>query len=76
MSEDAADRPAAESTPEYAALAERAGRKSGGPLSEFWYFLGRTRKWWMAPVILALLLVGFLLVTGGTALAPLIYTVF
>lgn len=74
MAEEATERPRAEG--DYAELAERASRARGGPLAEFWYFLRRTRKWWMAPVILALLLVGFLLVTGGTALAPLIYTVF
>ena len=36
----------------------------------------QTRKWWMAPIILALLTVGALLVVSGTALAPLIYAVF
>lgn len=47
-----------------------------GPLGEFAYFLRRSRKWWMAPIIVMLLLVGTLLVMGGTAVAPLIYALF
>jgi hypothetical protein len=47
-----------------------------GPVGEFWYFLKRTRNWWMAPIIFLLLLVGGLLVLSSTALAPLIYTLF
>jgi len=53
-----------------------AGRGSSGPLGEFWYFLKRTRNWWLAPIILLLLMVGGLLVLSGTAVAPLIYTLF
>ena len=34
------------------------------------------KKWWLAPVILALLVVGAFVVLGGTAAAPLIYTLF
>jgi hypothetical protein len=53
-----------------------AGRSASGPLGEFWYFLKRTRNWWLAPIILLLLMVGGLLVLSGTAIAPLIYTLF
>ena len=52
-----------------------AGRKAG-VVGEFWYFLTRTRKWWMAPIILALLAVSGLIVLGTTAAAPLIYALF
>ena len=55
---------------------ERARGASTGPVAEFWYFLNRTRKWWMVPILLALLTAGVLLVIGGTAVAPLIYAVF
>ena len=35
------------------------------------------RKWWLAPVIIVLVLVGGLLVLAqGSAIAPFIYTVF
>ena len=63
-------------TSEFEQQAELARDASSGPVSEFLYFLNRTRKWWMAPIILALLTVGALLVVSGTALAPLIYAVF
>lgn len=56
--------------------AQKAGRKSGGPLAEFWYFLGATRKWWMLPILLMLLLVGTLVVMAGTAAGPWIYALF
>ena len=61
---------------EFEQQAERAQGGSSGPIAEFWYFLKRTRNWWMAPIILALLTVGALLVVSGTAVAPLIYAVF
>jgi len=61
---------------EFERQAERAKGASSGPVAEFWYFMRQTRKWWMAPIILALLTVGALLVVSGTALAPLIYAVF
>ena len=58
-------------------LEERAQTaKGGGPLSEFAYFLRRSRKWWMTPIIAMLLLVGALLVMAGTAVGPLIYALF
>ncbi len=61
---------------EFEKQAERAKEASSGPVSEFLYFLRRTRKWWMLPIILALFTVGMLLVLSGTAAAPLIYTLF
>lgn len=50
--------------------------KSGGPLRESWHLMARTRKWWLAPVILSLFMVGALLVMGSTAAGPLIYALF
>lgn len=42
----------------------------------FSYFKSR-KKWWLAPVILVLFVVGGLLVLAqGTAVAPFIYTLF
>lgn len=35
------------------------------------------KKWWLAPIILVLLLLGlFIVATQGSALAPFIYTLF
>ena len=40
------------------------------------YFLKRTKKWWVAPVITLLLLFGGFMLLSGTAAAPFIYTLF
>ncbi len=46
-------------------------------LSEFWAFLRTRKKWWLAPIVILLLLFGSLIVfTQGSALAPFIYTIF
>jgi hypothetical protein len=45
--------------------------------SELWQFMKQNKKFWLAPIVLTLLLIGFLLViTKGSALAPFIYTLF
>ena len=44
-----------------------------GILAEFWLFLRSNKKWWLAPLLLALLLLGLLIVLGGTGLSPFIY---
>lgn len=46
-------------------------------LGEFWAFLKVRKKWWLAPIIIVMVLVGTLLVFAqGSALAPFIYTIF
>ena len=46
-------------------------------LIEFWEFLKERKKWWLAPIIIFLVLFGTLIVlTEGTAIAPFIYTLF
>ena len=46
-------------------------------VNEFWSFLKIRKKFWLAPVILSLLLLGALLVTAqGSAVAPFIYALF
>jgi hypothetical protein len=46
-------------------------------LKELFSYMKARKKWWLAPVILVLVLVGGLLVLAqGTAVAPFIYTVF
>lgn len=44
-----------------------------GLLAEFWQFLKHNKKWWLLPILLALLFLGVLVVLSGTALAPFIY---
>ena len=44
---------------------------------EFWEFLRVRKKWWLAPIIILLVLLSFLIIfTEGTALAPFIYAIF
>ena len=46
-------------------------------LSEFWDFLIVRKKWWLAPIIMFLVLFGAIIVLSeGSALAPFIYTLF
>jgi hypothetical protein len=46
-------------------------------LAELWQFLRVRKKFWLAPIILVLLVVGGLLVmVQGSALAPFIYALF
>ena len=47
-----------------------------GILAEFWDFLKHNKKWWLIPIIVALLLVGVLIILGSTTAAPFIYTLF
>jgi hypothetical protein len=49
----------------------------GALLAEFWQFLKVRKKWWLAPIVVVMVLVGALLVFAqGSALAPFIYTIF
>ncbi|MEN8187935.1 MAG: DUF5989 family protein [Bacteroidota bacterium] len=46
-------------------------------LNDLWLFMKERKKYWLIPVIVILLLLGLLIVFGGTsALAPFIYTIF
>lgn len=46
-------------------------------IREFWDFLRVRKKWWLAPIIIFLLLLGALIILAeGSALAPFIYTLF
>lgn len=46
-------------------------------LKDLWGFMKARKKFWLAPIILILLLLGSLLVlTQGSAVAPFIYTLF
>jgi hypothetical protein len=46
-------------------------------LKDLWAFMRVRKKFWLAPLILMLLLLGTLVVlTQGSAIAPFIYTLF
>jgi len=46
-------------------------------VKEFWDFLKVRKKFWLAPIILILLLMGlFMIFAESSAVAPLLYTLF
>jgi hypothetical protein len=46
-------------------------------IGELWQFMKSNKKFWLAPIIIVLVLIGVLLaVAGSSALAPFIYTLF
>ena len=46
-------------------------------LKDLWAFMRERKKFWLAPIIIELLLLGALIVLGqGSAVAPFIYTLF
>ena len=46
-------------------------------LSDLWDFMRERKKFWLAPIIIVLLLLGGLIVLAeGSAVAPFIYTLF
>ena len=57
-------------------FAQTAKESSPGLLRENLDFLRREKKWWLAPILLALAVAGALVVVGGTVAAPFIYAVF
>ena len=57
-------------------FAARAGGGRESLASEFVAFLKENKKWWLAPILIAILGLGLLVLLGGTAAAPFIYTLF
>lgn len=46
-------------------------------LAELWDFLKVRKKWWLAPIVIFLVLLGALIaLSQGSAVAPFIYTLF
>ncbi len=46
-------------------------------LRDFYHFLLHEKKWWLTPILLAiLLLAGLAVATEGTAAMPFVYTLF
>lgn len=55
---------------------QAASTRQPGLIAEFWTFLGHNKKWWLAPILIVLLLLGVLAMLSGSAMAPFIYTLF
>ncbi len=46
-------------------------------LVDLWGFMRQRKKYWLAPIIILMVLLGALIVLGqGSAIAPFIYTIF
>jgi hypothetical protein len=45
-------------------------------VTELWAFLRVRKRYWLLPLLIALLLIAALIAVSGTALAPFIYTIF
>ena len=39
-------------------------------------FLRENKKWWLTPIVISVLVLGALVLLGGSAAAPFIYTLF
>ena len=57
-------------------FAAQATEGRSGLAGEFVDFLKDNKKWWLAPIVISILGLGLLVVLGGTAAAPFIYTLF
>ena len=65
-----------ETTPRTPSEFEKAAADSQAEslASEFWAFLAQNKKWWLAPIVIVMLLLGVLIFLSSTAAAPFIYT--
>lgn len=53
-----------------------AAQERSGLISECWEFLNQNKKWWLLPIVTVFFIFGILMLAGGTAAAPFIYTLF
>ncbi len=65
-----------EENPQKEAFLQAGQEKDGNLISELIGFMSENKKWWLSPIIAVLLLLGLLIILGGTGLAPFIYTLF
>ena len=53
-----------------------ASQSDIGVIREFVLFLKHNKKWWLTPIVIALLLIAAVAISAGTGAAPFIYTLF
>jgi hypothetical protein len=56
--------------------ASRGKPRRRGVTAEFWRLLAHHRKWWLLPVLMMLFVLGVLVMTQGSAIAPFLYALF
>ena len=53
---------------------EKLSRRSQpGFLSEFWLFFRSTKKWWLWPILIGILIISIFVLVGNSPLAPFFY---
>ena len=57
-------------------LEDLATRTKPGFFAEYIAFLQASKKWWLIPILVAVLLLGVLTLLAATGAAPFIYTLF
>lgn len=57
-------------------FASAGAEARGSFFADYLHFLKRTRKWWLVPLIVILLLFGGLFILASTGGAPFIYALF
>lgn len=55
---------------------EQAKRRRPPLAREFWQLLREHRKWWLTPIVIALLVLSLFALLSTSAAAPFIYTLF
>lgn len=58
------------------AFARQAEARPSTFAGEMWGYLRETKKWWLSPLLLLLLVLSVLGVLAGSGAAPLIYALF
>ena len=61
---------------DHSAFSTHANEAREGLLVELLDFVRHNRKYWLIPILAVLLALGALVLLGGTAAAPFIYTLF
>jgi Family of unknown function (DUF5989) len=50
--------------------------RRGGLYLELWHFIRGSKKWWLIPFLIPIVVMGALMLLAGTGAAPFIYTLF
>jgi len=56
-------------------FARHAEQAPSGLLKEYWHFLRHSKKWYMIPTIVLLLVLGLLVALSASGLMPFIYAI-
>lgn len=62
--------------PEPSSFETKAAQPQPTVVQTFVAFLRDNKKWWITPIVLVLILLGALVMLGGSGVAPFIYSLF